>query len=253
MAGFESTGGVDASVPLDPLRVLASASPVIGPLVSAFSFFTLSTSFLAFLLSLTGFVTDSLLTPETESKPEAVSLATTTSPAIAPPTGKSKATNAGSVKPALQATGSFPVDAAAKRLGDRTLAYVVTLVPPLGMALVFPDAFVPVLDAAGSFGALSLFGVLPAVMAWRERYGGELTWREGARTRVRGVGMGQQSRLVDGRWTESSRESRRVAVKVERSLDGEDLELVPGGKVMLLALGGLSGGIVITELVERLL
>lgn len=126
------------------------------------------------------------------------------------------------------------------------------------MALAFPDAFVPVLDAAGSFGALSLFGVLPAVMAWRERYGGELTWREEARTRVRGVGMRIQSRLVDGRWTESSRGKKREAVGSGPPAvaawegQGDELELVPGGKLVLLALGGLSGGVVIAELIEKL-
>ena len=50
------------------------------------------------------------------------------------------------------------------------LTYALTIVPPLGLAYAFPDIFLGALSYAGTYGVMSLFGVLPAVMAWLERY-----------------------------------------------------------------------------------
>jgi hypothetical protein len=48
--------------------------------------------------------------------------------------------------------------------------YIVTLLPPLLLALSFPDVFFNALELAGVFGVLVLFGVLPGAMAWASRY-----------------------------------------------------------------------------------
>jgi len=47
-------------------------------------------------------------------------------------------------------------------------ALVVT--PPFIMALIYPNAFLWALNYAGAFGAVLLFGVLPALMVWSGRY-----------------------------------------------------------------------------------
>lgn len=41
---------------------------------------------------------------------------------------------------------------------------------PLGFALIYPKLFLTALSYAGSFGAVILFGILPAVMVWVSRY-----------------------------------------------------------------------------------
>jgi tyrosine-specific transport protein len=38
------------------------------------------------------------------------------------------------------------------------------------MALVYPNMFLAALNYAGAFGAVVLFGILPALMAWCGRY-----------------------------------------------------------------------------------
>lgn len=43
------------------------------------------------------------------------------------------------------------------------------LAPPTALALVKPDIFLPALDAAGSFGITTLFGIIPAACAWKLR------------------------------------------------------------------------------------
>ena len=40
------------------------------------------------------------------------------------------------------------------------------------LALAFPRLFFDALDFAGTYGVLSLFGILPCAMVWSERYGG---------------------------------------------------------------------------------
>lgn len=40
------------------------------------------------------------------------------------------------------------------------------------MAVTDPDIFFAALDTAGTFGISLLCGVLPAAMAWSQRYGG---------------------------------------------------------------------------------
>ncbi|GAB2287108.1 hypothetical protein Dimus_021493 [Dionaea muscipula] len=48
--------------------------------------------------------------------------------------------------------------------------YLLTLFPPVALALLNPDVFFKALDFAGTYGVLVLFGLLPAAMAWTDRY-----------------------------------------------------------------------------------
>ncbi|KAL0419457.1 UNVERIFIED_CONTAM: Tyrosine-specific transport protein [Sesamum radiatum] len=53
---------------------------------------------------------------------------------------------------------------------NKPLPYLLTLVPPLILALLDPEIFYKALDFAGTYGVLVLFGVLPAAMSWSDRY-----------------------------------------------------------------------------------
>lgn len=46
----------------------------------------------------------------------------------------------------------------------------LVLIPPFFCALIYPTIFLIALNYAGGFGAVILFGILPAVMAWKGRY-----------------------------------------------------------------------------------
>ncbi|KFK26399.1 hypothetical protein AALP_AA8G243600 [Arabis alpina] len=50
------------------------------------------------------------------------------------------------------------------------LPYLLTLVPPLLLAVLDPEIFFKALDFAGTYGVLVLFGILPAAMSWSDRY-----------------------------------------------------------------------------------
>jgi len=47
---------------------------------------------------------------------------------------------------------------------------VLSLTPPFVFALIYPGIFLKALSYAGAFGAVILFGVMPALMAYRGRY-----------------------------------------------------------------------------------
>nr|XP_011459444.1 PREDICTED: uncharacterized protein LOC101298677 isoform X2 [Fragaria vesca subsp. vesca] len=50
------------------------------------------------------------------------------------------------------------------------LPYLFTLIPPVVLSLLDPEIFFKALDFAGTYGVLLLFGILPAVMSWSDRY-----------------------------------------------------------------------------------
>ena len=46
----------------------------------------------------------------------------------------------------------------------------LVFVPPLGLCSLNPDLFITALSYAGTFSVATLYGLLPAVLAWRSRY-----------------------------------------------------------------------------------
>ncbi len=56
---------------------------------------------------------------------------------------------------------------------DRTGKFglcLLVILPPFAMALAYPGIFLSALNYAGAFGAVILFGILPALMVWSGRY-----------------------------------------------------------------------------------
>ncbi|XP_050139682.1 uncharacterized protein LOC126615817 isoform X1 [Malus sylvestris] len=53
---------------------------------------------------------------------------------------------------------------------SRSLPYLMTLAPPVVLSLLDPEIFFKALDFAGTYGVLVLFGIVPAVMSWSDRY-----------------------------------------------------------------------------------
>jgi tyrosine-specific transport protein len=47
---------------------------------------------------------------------------------------------------------------------------LLVIAPPFAMALIYPRIFLTALNYAGAYGAVILFGILPACMVWSKRY-----------------------------------------------------------------------------------
>ncbi|HEY4831710.1 MAG TPA: aromatic amino acid transport family protein, partial [Waddliaceae bacterium] len=56
-----------------------------------------------------------------------------------------------------------------KSLGKIGLC-LLSLAPPFIFSLIYPGIFLTALNYAGAFGAVILFGILPAAMVWSNRY-----------------------------------------------------------------------------------
>lgn len=57
-----------------------------------------------------------------------------------------------------------------RNYGGKGIACLLALAPPFAFALLYPKVFLIALQYAGAFGAVTLFGLLPAIMVWRGRY-----------------------------------------------------------------------------------
>ena len=193
-SGSGSGGGVG----LDPLAALQAASPVAGPLIQAFSFFAVATSFIAFAYSLSDFIGDALQLRATP-------------PLIAPPPDAPPRSPSGKVLPPPSSSVSTQQPALLPEAPPaRPLLYLLSLAPPLLFAELNPSGFLAALDYAGTYGVMSLFGVLPAVLAWQQRLqaGGE-------------GGEGGEG--------------------------GGGLRMVPGGTPVLAGVGAVASGIILNQ------
>jgi tyrosine-specific transport protein len=52
----------------------------------------------------------------------------------------------------------------------KVILILLVLMPPFLCALFYPNIFLIALNSAGGFGAVILFGILPALMVWKGRY-----------------------------------------------------------------------------------
>ncbi|CEM06813.1 unnamed protein product [Vitrella brassicaformis CCMP3155] len=64
----------------------------------------------------------------------------------------------------------FPSLSKASPAVERAALYCTILIPPAIVAAIDPQIFFGALDNAGTFGISVLFGIIPAAMAWNERY-----------------------------------------------------------------------------------
>ncbi|KAL1520448.1 hypothetical protein AB1Y20_022030 [Prymnesium parvum] len=117
----------------DPLVALRSAGDTLGQEVAIFSLLAVVTSFIGFVYGLVDFWSDALGWDEREDLPE----------------------------------GAAPAE---RPLREKAALYGLTLLPPLAVAEWDPSLFFAALDNAGTYGILILFGIIPAAMAWQQRY-----------------------------------------------------------------------------------
>jgi len=64
-----------------------------------------------------------------------------------------------------------------KTFGGKILLCTLVLLPPTFFSIVYPNIFLAALNYAGGFGAVILFGILPAAMVWSGRYYKNLSQR----------------------------------------------------------------------------
>lgn len=195
-------GGIGASI--DPVAALSASSPLAGPLVATFSMLALITSFVGFVLGLTDFLADALPTERRRAKKEE----------------EQRGEGAGGEKKhaSFSLRSLLPLNPSGRARAP--VPYALTLLPPLFGAVAVPGAFLSALSAAGTYGVMALFGVLPAALAAVSR----------RRRQEASVAAGE---------------------KVEEALSSPTL--VPGGELVFYAVGGIAAAVIANETVSRVM
>ena len=156
-----AAGGGVVFDPLEALRAGAAGnageSGALGVAVAAFSELAVITSFVGFVVGLRDFYTD-LLDDDAELDGGGLD---------------EDGLDGGALDAELAVAGDAPGGAATLTGAAREVAlFAIILGPPLGVvALGGSSIFFKALDVAGTFGISTLFGILPAAMAWQQRYG----------------------------------------------------------------------------------
>lgn len=120
----------------DPLRVLRASGDAFGETVRIFSLLAVTTSFVGFYFGLTDFFADFLgFDGRRPGEGDTLDVASRRTPA------------------------------------ERGILLALVLLPPVAFAVYNPTVFFSALENAGTYGILTLFGIVPAAMAWSQRYG----------------------------------------------------------------------------------
>ncbi len=216
----------------DPLAALSATDPTVSALVAGFSLLAVATSFIGFTLGLTDFIAAALDLPSRQA-PLPYLLA------LAPPFGLAVAFP-DIFLTALDSAGEQ------KRGGWVAARCVDWLLPsssfrhmhcwlltPRPIRRSRPPARPPS-RKPGTYGVLTLFGVLPCAMVWSKRYGSSSSGGGGG-----GGGSGSGS---------SKQLGKRNSAAAAAGSPGERTELVPGGKLMLVGIAGLAAAVVLHEI-----
>uniref|UniRef100_A0A0G4IB61 Amino acid transporter transmembrane domain-containing protein n=1 Tax=Chromera velia CCMP2878 TaxID=1169474 RepID=A0A0G4IB61_9ALVE len=187
-------------------KVSASEAELVGRVTSVFSELAIVTSFIGFVYGLTEFFEDFLRSRAYRDD------------------GKELAE--GSEK-SIKRRLAFA--------SDRLLSFVVALVPPFLFALGDSSVFFKAIDNAGTFGISTLFGFIPAAVAWRLRYG-ELNL------------------------TDLDLEEESIGVEEEQAAKRgggffkkwDDLDMVGGGKPFLVLIGAVAVTVIYGETLIKL-
>ena len=133
---------------------------------------------------------------------------------------------------------------------------VVAIGPPICIATWNsnnPSLFFDALDNAGVYGILVLFGLLPPIMAWKQRYP----------TNAPNNDVQEEEDYYFNRWLDRRRNGNNDLIRTVNDKNKNDImenkemiqvveeELVPGGKVILTILAGTAIGIIGLETLEK--
>ncbi len=132
---------------LDPIELLRSGveGAGLGIAVSVFSEFAIATSFIGFVYGLVNFFADLW---------------------HASKAGDSTAQQGDNVEQSLEIDHSKQERITIQRIST----YALILIPPTILSTLSPHIFFDAIDISGAFGISILFGIIPAVMIWKQRY-----------------------------------------------------------------------------------
>ena len=168
---YDAAAAASASgATFDPLAVLRASGDSFGSTVRLFSLLAVCTSFVGFYYGLTDFFADVLGfdTKGVGSSDGGEQNMAALEPKVAK---KALAVREEEEEEEKEQEEAAAPTTALRTPGEKALLGALTLLPPLGFAVGDPSIFFSALDNGGTYGVMTLFGILPAAMAWAQRYG----------------------------------------------------------------------------------
>ncbi|GFR47489.1 hypothetical protein Agub_g9218, partial [Astrephomene gubernaculifera] len=142
--------------------------------------------------------------------------------------------------------------------------FALVVLPPILLSTASPGMFYAALDIAGTYGVMTLYGMMPAAMAWASRYGKydstaaetvtvtSTAAADDSLTATPAVGCSSSSSVgsvgsMRGVWDNSGSSGGRSS-----GTEGcvRTVELVPGGPAMLLLTGVAAAGVIVSQWVH---
>ncbi|KXZ49306.1 hypothetical protein GPECTOR_22g900 [Gonium pectorale] len=180
-----------------------SGGPVVAPLVQAFSFLAIATSFTGFVLAAVDFLPD-----------------------------------------AFKPLASVP----------RAGRYALVVLPPILLSTASPGIFFASLDIAGTYGVMTLYGMMPAAMAWASRYnagavdvGGDAALAAAGRSTAAVMEVATGSGAATSAGAEAGETASRVVGEAAAVGAARTVELVPGGPAVLLLTGAAAAAVIVSQ------
>ena len=171
-----AAAAIPDGAPFDPLASLRAEGGAVGGTIALFSILAILSSAVGFIFGFVDFYADLLAEPL--GLVDGGSAVAAEAEAAA---GKGFFAAAAAAADAAEAADDDDDDAGgggglaqSAPLGARAALFALALLPPVAVALSGEDAaslFFSALDTAGTYGILTLFGILPAAMSWAQRYG----------------------------------------------------------------------------------
>ncbi|GLC35572.1 hypothetical protein PLESTM_000338900 [Pleodorina starrii] len=129
--------------------------------------------------------------------------------------------------------------------------YALVVLPPILLSTASPGIFFASLDIAGTYGVMTLYGMMPAAMAWASRYGGS---GNGATVATVAAAADAAAAATGGPVAAAAGAAAGdAAVEGNGSGSGSgsdgarSVELMPGGPAALLLTGAAAAAVIVSQ------
>ncbi|GLI62086.1 hypothetical protein VaNZ11_004667, partial [Volvox africanus] len=130
----------------------------------------------------------------------------------------------------------------------RSGRYALVVLPPILLSTASPGIFFAALDIAGTYGVMTLYGMMPAAMAWASRYSGDISDPGRAVSALASMtAAGKISSPARAEEDRASSVSSSVSGRGVRGDGARVVELVPGGPAVVLLTGAAAAAVIVSQ------
>ncbi|GIL51085.1 hypothetical protein Vafri_7188 [Volvox africanus] len=129
----------------------------------------------------------------------------------------------------------------------RSGRYALVVLPPILLSTASPGIFFAALDIAGTYGVMTLYGMMPAAMAWASRYSGDVGDPGRAVSALASTTAGEISSPAGAEEGNGSSVSSSVSGRGVGCDGARVVELVPGGPAVVVLTGAAAAAVIVSQ------